>query len=136
MKTTTMSRTVDVLRQIFGRFRVPKQTVSDNGPQFTLEKFQTFVRNNGIQYKKSVPWHPATNGSAERFVQSFKFAMKSAASDSGPIHQKIGNFLLAYRNSPHSTTNESPAKLFLGRSIHSRLELVKPSVKDTVKKTI
>ena len=134
MKTTTASKTVDVLRQIFGRFGVPKQIVSDNGPQFTSEQFQAFVRNNGIQHKTSVPWHPATNGLAERFVQSFKLAMKSAASDSGSLHQKIGNFLLAYRNSPHSTTNESPAKLFLGRSIRSRLDLVKPCVKDAVQK--
>ena len=118
----------------FGRFGVPKQIVSDNGPQFTSEQFQAFVRNNGIQHKTSVPWHPATNGLAERFVQSFKLAMKSAASDSGSLHQKIGNFLLVYRNSPHSTTNESPAKLFLGRSIRSRLDLVKPSVKDAVQK--
>ena len=102
MKTTTVSKTEDVLRPIFGRFVVPKQIVSDNGPQFRSEQFQAFVRNNGIQHKASVPWHPATNGSAERFVQSFKLAMKSAASDSGSLHQKIGNFLLAYRNSPRS----------------------------------
>ena len=60
--------------------------------------------------------------------------MKSAASDSRSLHQKIGNFLLAYRNSPHSTTNESPTKLFRGRSICSRLDLVKPSVKEAVQK--
>ena len=45
MKTTTASKTVDVLQQIFGRFGVPKQIVSDNGPQFTSEQFQAFVRN-------------------------------------------------------------------------------------------
>ena len=89
------SKTVDVLRQIFGRFGVPKQIVSDNGPQFTSEQFQAFFRNNGIQHKTSVPWHPATNGLAERFVQSFKLAMKSAASDSGSLHQKIGNFFVS-----------------------------------------
>ena len=37
------SKTVDVLRQIFGRFGVPKQIVSDNGPQFTSEQFQAFL---------------------------------------------------------------------------------------------
>ena len=58
------------------------------------------------------------------FFQSFKLGIKSAASDSGLLHQKIGNFLLANINSPHSTTNESPAKLFLGRSNRSRLDLV------------
>ena len=50
--------------------------------------------------------------------------------------RKLEIFLLAYRNSPHSTVNENPAKLFLGRSIRSRLDLVKPSVKDTVQKNL
>ena len=42
--------------------------------------------------------------------------------------------MLAYRNAPHATTNESPAKLFLGRNLCSRLDLIKPNIKDTVEK--
>ena len=42
--------------------------------------------------------------------------------------------MLAYRNAPHATTNESPAKLFLERNLGSRLDLIKPNVKDTVEK--
>ena len=49
-------KVVNLLRQIFGRFGVPKQIVSDNGPQFTSEQFQAFVRNIGIQHKTPVPW--------------------------------------------------------------------------------
>ena len=45
MKTTTASKTADVLRQMFGRFGVPKHIVSDNGPQLTSEQFQAVVRN-------------------------------------------------------------------------------------------
>ncbi|RWS19555.1 uncharacterized protein B4U80_08639 [Leptotrombidium deliense] len=40
-------------------------------------------------------------------------------------------FLLTYRNTPHSTTGKTPAELFLGRSLRSRLDLLKPSeIKD------
>ena len=67
-------------------------------------------------------------------MQSFKMAIKSATIDSGSLHEKISSFLLAYRNAPHATTNESPAKLFLGRNLRSRLDLIKPNVKDTVEK--
>jgi hypothetical protein len=31
-----------------------------------------------------------------------------------------------YRNAPHSTTNETPAKLFLGRNLRSRVDLIRP----------
>jgi hypothetical protein len=37
-----------------------------------------------------------------------------------------------YRNTPHSVTKETPARLFMGRDLRSCLSLVCPSVKDTV----
>ena len=70
----------------------------DNGRTFTIEEFQTFVGNNGIIHKMSAPWHPATQGLVERFMQTFKLAMKSASADGGSLNQKIGSFLLQYRN--------------------------------------
>ena len=82
----------------------------------------------------SAPWHPTTQGLAKHFVQTFKLAMKSASADSGSLHQKIGSFLLQYRNAVHATTNVSPAKFFLGRQLHSRLDLIKPNIRDTVEK--
>ena len=134
MNSITASKTIDILRQIFGRSGVVKQIISDNGRTFTSEEFQTFCRNNGIIHKTSAPWHPATQGLVERFVQTFKLAMKSASTDGGSLHQKINSFLLQYRNAPHATTNESPAKLFLGRQLRSRLDLIKPNIRDTVEK--
>ncbi|XP_040068613.1 uncharacterized protein LOC120841717 [Ixodes scapularis] len=41
-------------------------------------------------------------------------------------------FLQSYRNTAHATTNESPANLFLGRRLRSRLDVVKPSVGERV----
>ena len=75
MKTTTASKTIDLLRQMFARNGVPREIISDNGSQFTSEQFQTFIRSNGILHKMSVPWHPASQGLVGRFVQSFKMAI-------------------------------------------------------------
>ena len=77
MTTTTSARTIETLQNLFARYGVPAQLVSDNGPQFTPEKFQQFLKRNGIKHITSAPYHPATNGLAERCVQSFKNAMKS-----------------------------------------------------------
>ena len=38
-------------------------------------------------------------------------------------------FLLAYRNTPHSTTGEAQSQLFLGRRLRTRLDLLKPEDK-------
>ena len=77
MKTTTSTKTIEVLRSIFSRNGIPVQVVSDNGSQFSSEEFSNFMKNNGIKHYKSAPYHPATNGQAERFIQTFKNSMKA-----------------------------------------------------------
>ena len=134
MNTITASKTIDVLRQIFAQFGVVQQIISDNGRTFTSAEFQNFVKKTRIIHKTSAPWHPATRRLVERFVQSFKQAMKLALTDGGSLNQKITCFLLQYRNAVHATTNESPAKLLLGRQLRSRLDLIKPNTRDTVEK--
>ena len=39
MDSTTSEKTVDVLRELFSRYGVPTQIVSDNGPQFVSQEF-------------------------------------------------------------------------------------------------
>ena len=39
------------------------------------------MKANGIKHIRSAPYHPSTNGLAERFVQTFKKAMKTNAQD-------------------------------------------------------
>ncbi len=129
MSTTTASATVTVLRSIFARFGVPTQLVSDNGPQFIADEFKDFLRNNGIKHITSAPYHPRTNGLAERFVQSFKTAMKKEGKPQG---QQLQQFLLTYRTTPHRTTGETPAKLLMGRNLRTRLDLIKPKLENKV----
>lgn len=131
MDSVTSSKTIQALRTIFSRFGVPETLVSDNGPQLTSEEFECFLKSNGIKHICSAPFHPATNGLAERFVQTFKHALK-ASRESMTLQQRLDAFLLQYRNTPHSTTREAPAMLFLHRRLRTRLDLLKPNVKWTV----
>ncbi|CAB4041966.1 PREDICTED: uncharacterized protein K02A2.6-like, partial [Paramuricea clavata] len=124
--------TIDRLRTIFARYGVPAQVVTDNGPQFTSAEFQLFLKTNGIKHITTAPFHPATNGQAERFVQSFKHAMKCEKQSASQLKTNMAKFLLAYRNTPHSTTGESPSVLFLGRPLRTRLDLVKPDLQRKV----
>lgn len=132
MNSTTSAHTIDVLRCLFARTGVPEQLVSDNGPQFTAEEFQTFLKKNGIRHITSAPYHPSTNGLAERFVQTLKQALRAMTGENGTLQQKLAKFLFAYRNATHATTNQTPAMLFLGRNLRSRLDLLKPNVRREV----
>eukprot|EP00079_Xenopus_tropicalis_P016020 XP_004914327.1 PREDICTED: uncharacterized protein K02A2.6-like [Xenopus tropicalis] len=131
MDSTTSCKTIEVLRGLFSRYGIPETLVSDNGPQFTSEEFECFLKSNGVKHVRSAPFHPATNGLAERFVQTFKHSLK-ASKEPKPLQQRLDAFLLQYRNTPHSTTKEAPAMLFLHRRLRTRLDLIKPSVKQTV----
>ena len=134
MKSTTSEKTVSVLRTIFARNGLPEQIVSDNGPQFTSEEYNLFMKKNGIKHFKSAPHHPATNGLAERFVQTFKKSIKAMDKDDIPLQHKVDNFLFVYRNSVHATTNQTPAMLFHGRNLRSRIDLLKPNLREVQNK--
>ena len=105
--------------------------MSDNGPQFTSEEFSYFLQSTGVQHLRTAPYHPATNGLAERFVQTFKSAMQTGNANLS-IHARLQNFLLTYRNTPHATTKASPAQLLLQRSLRTRLDLIRSSTRSVV----
>ncbi|XP_065192451.1 uncharacterized protein K02A2.6-like [Sycon ciliatum] len=103
MNSTTAPVTVRCLREVFAQHGLPDQIVSDNGPQFTSDEFRRFTEANGITQTFSAPYHPSTNGLAERFVHTMKQALKSH-SDTAPL-EFLPRFLLSYRTTPHATTN-------------------------------
>ena len=72
-------------------FGLPELLVSDNGPQFTAEEFGTFLAANGVKHSRSAPYHPATNGLAERFVQSLKQALKASLSSGLSFSHRLNN---------------------------------------------
>ena len=132
MSSTTTTKTIEVLRRLFATYGLPLQIVSDNGPQFIAEEFASFLKANGVRHTRSAPYHPASNGEAERFVRTFKEAMKATKYESLTLSHRLQNFLLAYRSTPHATTNLAPCELFLGRMVRTRLDLMKPNVAEQV----
>ena len=113
MKTTTADSTINAMRNIFARYGLPTQVVSDNGPPFQSAEYEEFLRQNGIQRIFVSPYHPSSNGLAERFEQTSKYAIESSADDpASSIQRRIQNFLLSYRSTPHATTGSSPQSYF------------------------
>ena len=132
MPTTTSNKTIETLKSLFARYSLPEQIISDNGPQFTSDEFEWFCKSNGIRHITSAPYHPSTNGAIERAVQTMKMSLKSTVNESGTIQTKLSRFLMSYWSTPHTTTEETPAELFLRRPIRTRLDLLKPNLEDKV----
>ncbi|XP_063915487.1 uncharacterized protein K02A2.6-like [Zophobas morio] len=131
MTNISTQATINVLRSLFARFGFPKTIVSDNGRAFTSEEFENFLRVNGIRFKRSAPYHPATNGQAENSVKTVKRALYKCLKDDNlaNFNLALNKFLLDYRNTVHCMTGQSPAMLMLGRNLRCRLDLLRPDTR-------
>ena len=110
---------------MFAKFSLPEMIVTDNGTGFVSEEFESFLRSNGIKHTTSAPYHPASNGLAERAVQIVKRGLKKVTL--GSMNTRLAKVLFLYRITPQGTTGVSPAELLLGRRPHTRLDLLRPN---------
>ncbi|KII64613.1 Transposon Tf2-6 polyprotein [Thelohanellus kitauei] len=129
MDTTTAEDTIQVLDEIFSRIGVPREIVSDNGPQFISKTFSDYLQGEGIIHTRSPPYHPSTNGTAERFVQTLKGSIGNCRGDK--LRWQVSKFLKSYRNSEHCTTNRSPTELLICRKIRTFFDNLKPATQLT-----
>ncbi|KAL5470941.1 hypothetical protein EMCRGX_G029003 [Ephydatia muelleri] len=125
-RSTTTSGTVKALREIFCRFGLPRVIVSDNGPQFSSQEFKQFCDSNNIVHIRSTPYHPKTNGLAERAVRTFKERFLASQGSTDDVELRLQRFLLSYRNTPHKSTGRAPAEMLMGRKLRTKLDLLKP----------
>lgn len=134
MQSTTSERTIDKLRSVFTYTGIPEELVSDNGPQFTSSEFKEFLRMNGIKHHLTPPYHPASNGLAERCVKIVKTALKAQlfeachTNKTKTLTHRLADFLIKYRSTPHTITGVAPCELFMKRQLRTRLSLVKPNL--------
>ncbi|EFO91976.1 hypothetical protein CRE_11440 [Caenorhabditis remanei] len=125
--STTTAATIKILAKVFGQFGNPETLVSDNGPQFTSQTFQEFTAANGITHVRSPPYHPQSNGQAERFVDTLKRALCKLRGE-GNTETALQTFLQVYRSTPCPSVpnNQSPAEAFIGRKMRTVLNLLLP----------
>ncbi len=134
MKSTTTEKTQEALMKIFTPHGLPTTLVTDNGPQFTSREFKLFCEKRGIEHILTPPYHPQSNGKAERFVQTFKKAMDKATANERTIDSALRSFLVRYRITPHATTEKAPCELMMKRKLRMTLDLVRPTVEKQKKR--
>ncbi|CAB3982232.1 Transposon Ty3-I Gag-Pol poly [Paramuricea clavata] len=93
------------------------------------------MTKNGIKHALVPPYHPQSNGAAERSVRVVKEALAKQViqgTQGVSMKHRLANFLLRYRTTPHSTTGVSPGELMMTRRLRTRLSLVKPDLAQVV----
>jgi transposase InsO family protein len=76
MRNTNAQQVILALGNFFSIFGLPEEIVSDNGPPFGAFELAKFAKENGIKLTKAPPYHPQSNGLAERNVQTVKKTLK------------------------------------------------------------
>ena len=134
MCTSSMSSTcvIEEMRSLFARFGLPEMVVTDNGTCFVSSEFKQFLSKQGIRHTTSAPYHPASNGLAERAVQIIKRGLKKVTK--GTMQTRLAKVLFSYRVTPQSTTGQAPAELLLGRRPRTCLDLLRPNTSDRVER--
>ena len=130
VNSTSAESTIAKLRTLFATHGLPEQVVSDNGTGFTSTEFKKFLSVNGIKQILTSPYHPSSNGLAERAVQTFKGAVTKLE---GPMEVRISKFLFKYRVTPQTTTGLAPAQLLMGRRLRTHLDLLHPDTSQKVR---
>nr|VZI13561.1 unnamed protein product [Spirometra erinaceieuropaei] len=128
LNPATASATIAFLRRTFSQHGLPEVLVSDNGSQFTSSTFEDFCRQHNIQHLRSPPYHPQSNGQAERFVDTFKSALLNARGE-GTTNEIVRAFLFSYRTTPNpaSPGGVSPAEALMGRKLRTTFHALVPT---------
>ena len=107
-----------VLRLIFARNGVPRTLVSDNAAEFTDSDLCAWLERIGCRPLKTPPYHPQSNGAAERMVQTIKRGLKAFNKERSTFEAYMARLLLAYRSVPHAGRAQSPSAM-MGRQLRS-----------------
>ena len=86
-RNTTAASMTAVLRELFAKYGMPVHCVSDRGSQFRSKEFTHFLKMSGVKHVRVAPYQVASNGLAERMVQSFKNHMKACKGSKLSIQQ-------------------------------------------------
>lgn len=131
--STTAPKTIELLTEVFARFGVPEKLVSDNGSQFTADQFKLFCDSNGIHHIRTAPYHPQSNGQAERFVDMFKRSFKKLGEEKNTSNA-LQLILNTYRctPNPNSPNSKSPAEAMFGRKIRTTFDLLRPNKSSSI----
>lgn len=120
MNSTTASQVIMALRKIFSMFGDPDTLVSDNGPPFGSTEFKEFCVDAGIRLLHSPPYHPQSNGIAERWVQTVKQSIKKEIGEKFS-EEGLYKILLSLRNTP-SVDDLVPSEAILKFKPNTTLE--------------
>ena len=119
--------------EIFTRYGVPKELVTDQGAQFTSNLISTLMKQYNIRHRKSSPYHPQTNGQAEVTNHELENILTKIVH----LHcrdwtNRLQEVVWAYRTTWKTTTGFTPFELLYGKVAMLPIEFEHKTLRTTL----
>ncbi|KAI5116002.1 hypothetical protein M0805_003345 [Coniferiporia weirii] len=100
---------------MYKHFGLPKCIISDQGPQFASQVFQTLCTHLGIKSKLSTAYHPQTDGQTERMNQEVEAYLHIYCGTSPHSWaDSLTDLEFSHNIQTHSVTKTLPFNIILG----------------------
>ena len=120
IKTKSAEEVADILMEYISIYGPPKVIVTDQGCEFNNKLINNITNAIGVEHRVTASYNPRTNGTCERFNQTFIESLrKHAEKNQANWHKWIPFILIAYKTRVHSTTGYTPFQLMFGRKMNS-----------------
>ena len=120
LRNETAACVINNTKKTFSRYGIPKLVFSDNGSQFTSEKFKRFEKEWDFSHDTSSPEFPKSNGFVERHIQTTKNVLKKTRDSGGDPYEA----LLALNTTPDEN-GHSPASKMFNKQLRTNLPSIK-----------
>jgi RNase H-like domain found in reverse transcriptase/Reverse transcriptase (RNA-dependent DNA polymerase)/Integrase zinc binding domain/Integrase core domain len=117
-ESATSAAVIEKLKIWFAVHGQPQQVLSDNGPQYSSERFKKFSKDWNFEHITSSPKYPQSNGLAERAVQTVKRILKRCRLDGTDVQLAM----LAQRNTPRDDGLGSPVQRLMSRNTRTSID--------------
>src|SRR5271154_1109525 len=104
-----------LLENLYKRFGLPNEIISDRGPQFAAKGFRELLKLLGVTSKLSTAYHPQTDGATERVNQEIEVYLSIYCSRyPTDWTEKIHLMEFTHNNRRHAERKHSPFELMFG----------------------
>jgi hypothetical protein len=116
----------EALLEIFSRVGVPKEMLSDLGPQFTSAIMKEMCRLLSLKHLTTTPYHAMCNGLVERFNGTLKAMLKRLSAERPQDWDRyLPALLFAYREVPQESLGFAPFDLLYGRKVRGPVQVLR-----------
>ena len=123
-KSTKFEKLFPALDQSFACHGYPDTVIHDGGPPYNSHNWREYAKMCGFETDLCTPEHPQANGQAEKFMGSIVKITHASIAEGKDPKKEIYTFLMNYRNTPHSSTGQTPASLMMNRGIKTKIPTI------------